>query len=510
MKKEPEKNIEGWYVMRRDLDTYLQEVFRKDIVWQHIAEYIIVKAPYFKDGYLIRKGGLDASWKKICKVFPNAISESSYSRLLTQLESLGFIVRWRVGKITFTKSVLWEKIQDLKVDFSLKNLQVTMPISASHPPENCKSETICNELESKSLEAVVVDSCKSPYQLLQVNDSISATLYENKDINKEEKNPHIHKLEKNKTKSKKEERDMDIRSAITPRVKTMRVKTEKAEKKVKSLSPKKEKDLFPTSKEGWKNPNTLVGAFKNAVEVKHPGVYMGDKAYSWEANREPAAKAIDWVRDEVYRNNNIGEPELRAVLEYWVDWYVSNKISSKFPGKRILLNMQAFYETRAQYYSAKDSNDLLIQRSRQRKTTVTSSGKSIMAAFDGMLNLSQESKKSPVEGFIGLALANKGIVLTCLYLEHKKLVPDVVETVSKVIKETLESFAGKSVMRDIYKETWRHRIPAIAKGLVPFSDWETVFGKLWENVTLLSKEEGTSTDHKKVSDFLDEIVMQRL
>jgi hypothetical protein len=540
MKKDNDIKSSGWYVSRRDLDIYLRSIFPKNVVNQHLAKYILLEKPNFadslkKDG--LKKGEVDASYAKICEVFPGAIEEWSFSRMMKTLEKRGLISRKKRGIKTITKSLFYFKMTDLEHDFSLKNLQVESSISASEIPDSCKSKDSHNDHKTNELPLLTDSSCKSVPVEMQVISSKSATIYNNKednnkeDYNKKEDlsfsliNPIPCGLNKNKGKGKnksmvddfdgadetknEKENNMDIRTAITPKVKVAKVK---AEKKPNATVVKKEFD-YPTSKvmaEGWKNPITLIRAFAKAVKSKYKNVNMGSDKLPYESNTEPASKAIDWVRDEVYKNNSASEAEIRSVLENWVEWYVSTKIDSVYRFKRDVLNLQAFFDSRAQYYETKDSNELLVLRTRQRKTVVTSSKQSIMTSFDRMRNLAEDSRRSPVMAFIKLALLNKGIVLTCLYLDNKKMTENTVDLVTKVLMEQKGMSAGRDYIRNVYSETWRYMSKEISKGMVPYSQWEITFGKIWEDITMLEKKEPISNESKLVSEFILQLVAPKM
>lgn len=539
--KEEKNKTGGWYVTKRQVDEYLRELFPKNVVYQHLARYVLLEKPMFADSIKpegLKKGEVWASYANICEVFPGAIEEWSFSRMMSTLEKRGLISRKKRGISTLTKSLFYSELTNLKSDFCLKNVQVDSSISASEITESCKPCDDHNNVNTNELEMVTDTVCKSVVEKLQVDSSKSATIYGNKEdnnkgnLNEEEDlsisliNPMPCGLNKNKGKGKTEsnsedlaetvdfdktkktkEDDMDIRTAITPKVKVAKAKTESKPK----TSPVEHQ--FPSSKaieEGWKNPRTLIHAFARAVESKYGDVKMGSDKLPYEPNREPAARSIDWVRGEVYKNNSISEPEIRAVLENWVEWYVSNKIDSKYRHKRSVLNLQAFFESRSQYYAAKDSNDLLIQRTRQRKTPVTSSKQSIMTSFDKMKTLSENNRRSPLEAFVELGLLNKGIVLTCLYLEHKKMDANVSELVFKVLTNQKSMSAGRDYIRNVYAETWRYRASVIAKGMVPYSNWETTFGKIWEDVTMLVKKEGVANEHSLVSEFILQLAAPKM
>jgi hypothetical protein len=167
-----------------------------------------------------------------------------------------------------------------------------------------------------------------------------------KSINTEERGINPSSTNQNET-DKERGRKMNIRTAITPRVRQVRVKTERKPKKEWSKG-----NEFPSSKateEGYKSPNTVIKAFLKAVKNAHPTVVMSDKYFPWGLQTEPAAKAIDWIREVIYRDNDASEADIKAHIEGWISWYVSNKIDKKYCHKRAPLSLQSFYESRSGY-----------------------------------------------------------------------------------------------------------------------------------------------------------------
>ena len=526
---------DGFYIGRRDLDRRLRDIYQKNPLWILVAQWIIYDGPYFSNGRL-KRGEVDASYEKICEVFNGEIiSRTSHSRLMASLKKNLLIDCRRKGMRTITRVIFYDEIQNVKSGFKIGDVDDlkerfrggTMPQEPNGDaaggaedggqPALCQAEVIYGSSGShlssgrKSFEAgnPVVGSglcnpepgMRNPFEAQAEAICGSGGITYN---NKEEKNyqgkKKIPNSNSSPTGSKTGGRTMDMRAMITPRVRQAVDKKPRAPK----VEPDSERE-FPSSKailEGFKNEATVVNAFRNAVTAKYPDVPMGEKHFPLGGQTDAAARAIDWVRESVCPNIQAEEPILRAFIEDWIRWYVSNKIDHQYRFKRSPLTMMAFFQSRNGYFAAKDANDVIIHSSMQRKVAVVATKQTVMESFSRMLGVAKESPKPNLaEALAMVALGNKGIVLTCLYLEHSKLSADAVETVRRVVGNVKKMPGGNNIVRKIYSSTWRYRSKAVAKGLVPYSDWESAFGSEWAGISMLEKTEGSDADHAAAEEF---------
>jgi hypothetical protein len=494
----------GWYKSPRSFKQYLRRIYRNKPEFAFIAEWLLLELPRFADGKSegsLPMGWFSVSYKTVCREFGSkAIKEYAFSRLMKDLRYRGLIQRRefvRNGRPAFYFYSEWYKETQSRDDsFDIEKLQVAEAKLASQGGEICKSTNSHNSLEECELQAVQIDVCKKEDQFLQVDLPKNATHNSNKkDSITEEKG--IDPLNPNQEAGgKKGSKHMNMRAAITPRVKTVRTRTTK---------PKREwteGNELPSSKassDGFKSPVTVIRAFVRAVKSTYSDVPMSDQYFHWDVQTEPAGKAIDWIREVIYMRNDVSEPDIRVHMENWIAWYVSNKIDKKYRFKREPLSLQAFYESRNGYFAVKESNDVLMSR-RQRKVPVQVINAGIMDSF---ARIAKVEGNDVVENFIDMALGAKGIVLTCLYVDRKGLVTDVVATVKKVLEriKARDHGLGRDRIRKIYAETWRFRSPAVAKNMVPYYNWEELFGDVWADIPKCEKLQGSADDHRAAEDF---------